>query len=59
MADRIAGHIERLVADATDEAASGAWERARSLAEAVLVLQPDNADAQRILKRRRRGRQPG
>ncbi len=51
MADRIAGHIERLVADATEEAASGAWERARSLAEAVLVLQPENAEAQQIVKR--------
>ena len=50
MADRISGHIERLVADATDEAASGEWETARSLAEAVLALQPDNAHAQRILK---------
>jgi class 3 adenylate cyclase len=50
LADRIAGHIERLVADASDEAASGDWEKARSLAAAVLALQPDNADAQRILK---------
>jgi class 3 adenylate cyclase len=48
--DRFSRHINVLVVDAADEAARGDWARARALAEAVLALEPENSDAQRIME---------
>ncbi len=59
MADRISGHVRVLLGDALEEAASGDWERARPLAEAVLALQPDNADARSIVQQANAARSPG
>ncbi len=43
--DRIQRLIEALLDDADRAVAAGAWAEVRSLAEAVLALAPDNADA--------------
>ena len=58
MEDVLERRVRDLLGDAETEASRGAWDRAQALARAALLLDPDNAEAQRFISATERAAEP-
>ena len=58
MEDVLERRVRDLLGDAQAEADRGAWPRVQALAQAALLLDPDNADAKRLLQATERNADP-
>jgi class 3 adenylate cyclase len=57
--EQIKRHVEQLLADAEKEAERGNWVQARTLADAVVALDPDNEPGEEIRRRAHSQMHPG